>query len=110
MLKGKKFWLVKVPQMCSWAWRKVLKMREEVGNCIHFNIGDGNDKIFLLLDKWHPEDYFLAFSLSLSLKANWFPLSLVTTLLPLDMLQSNIKYKIKYLWVHQHRELEMQTK
>ena len=27
LLKGRSFWTVKVPQSCSWGWRKLLKLR-----------------------------------------------------------------------------------
>lgn len=54
LLKGKSFWLVKVPQMCSWSWKKLLKLRDIAKNFLHFNVGDGRG-IHLWLDRWHQD-------------------------------------------------------
>jgi hypothetical protein len=41
LLKGRSFWQVSLPQICSWSWRKLLKLREE--------------HIHLWFDAWHPD-------------------------------------------------------
>jgi hypothetical protein len=59
VLKGRSFWVAKVPQSCSWTWRKLLNLREVARDFIHFSVGEGN-KIFLWLDLWHPDGILLA--------------------------------------------------
>lgn len=54
VLKGMSFWHVKIPQACSWSWRKLLKLRDMVRTFIRFQIGSG-EHIFLWLDLWHPD-------------------------------------------------------
>jgi hypothetical protein len=29
LLKGRSFWQVRIPQICSWSWRKLLKLRDD---------------------------------------------------------------------------------
>jgi hypothetical protein len=49
LLKGKSFWTIKIPQDCTWGWRTLLKLREEVRRFIKFEVVDGK-KIYV----WHP--------------------------------------------------------
>uniref|UniRef100_A0A2N9HTC6 Reverse transcriptase domain-containing protein n=1 Tax=Fagus sylvatica TaxID=28930 RepID=A0A2N9HTC6_FAGSY len=58
LLKGKSLWILKIPQECSWGWRKLLKSRIEVRKLISYEVGDGNN-IFLWHDKWHPNGVLL---------------------------------------------------
>jgi hypothetical protein len=53
MLKGKSFWCVKIPQNCSWCWRKILKLRGIAKSFLKHEIGDGKS-IHLWIDNWHP--------------------------------------------------------
>uniref|UniRef100_A0A2N9EXA1 Reverse transcriptase zinc-binding domain-containing protein n=1 Tax=Fagus sylvatica TaxID=28930 RepID=A0A2N9EXA1_FAGSY len=53
LLKGRSFWIVKIPQDCSWGWRKLLKLRSEARRLLSFVVGDGSN-IFLWHDSWHP--------------------------------------------------------
>ena len=53
LLKGKCFWTPKIPQECTWSWRAILKLRDEVRKFIRFEVGDGKS-IFLWHDLWHP--------------------------------------------------------
>ncbi|XP_043687599.1 uncharacterized protein LOC122638815 [Telopea speciosissima] len=52
-LKKESIWTVKIPQNCSWVWRKVLKYRHLVEPNIHHVIGSGH-LTRLWLDNWHP--------------------------------------------------------
>ncbi|KAF5197727.1 hypothetical protein FRX31_012687, partial [Thalictrum thalictroides] len=47
-IKNKDFWDMKVPQDCSWAWRKILQNREDAAKVLRSSIGDGNSVSF-----WH---------------------------------------------------------
>ena len=58
LLKGKSLWTVKIPQECSWGWRKLLKSRIEARKLISYEVGDGNN-IFLWHNKWHPNGVLL---------------------------------------------------
>jgi hypothetical protein len=53
LLKGRSFWIVKIPQDCSLGWRKLLKLRSEARRLLSFVVGDGSN-IFLWHDSWHP--------------------------------------------------------
>ena len=53
LLKGKCFWIVRIPQEFTWNWRAVLKLRDEARKFIRFEVGDGKT-IFLWHDLWHP--------------------------------------------------------
>ncbi|XP_028125748.1 uncharacterized protein LOC114322601 [Camellia sinensis] len=53
LLKGKSFWIVKVPNDPSWVWRKLLSLRKWVSPLIKHKIGCG-DTTFLWFDNWHP--------------------------------------------------------
>jgi hypothetical protein len=53
LLKGRSFWLVSIPQVCTWSWRKLLKLRDEARHFIKFSVGDGS-KIHMWFDDWHP--------------------------------------------------------
>ena len=52
LLKGKCFWTIKIPQECTWSWRAILKLRDEVRKFIRFEVGDGKT-IFLWHVLWH---------------------------------------------------------
>jgi hypothetical protein len=52
-LRGKSFWQISNPKVCSWSWKKLLKLRDIAKKFIRFKIGDGN-RTFLWLDNWHP--------------------------------------------------------
>ncbi|XP_062145417.1 uncharacterized protein LOC133852669 [Alnus glutinosa] len=53
MLKGNSFWYVKIPQNCSWCWRKILKLHGIARGFLKHEIGDGKS-IHLWTDNWHP--------------------------------------------------------
>ena len=53
LLKGKCFWIVRIPQEFTWNWRAVLKLRDEARKFIRFEVGDGKT-IFLWHDLWRP--------------------------------------------------------
>jgi hypothetical protein len=52
-LRGKSFWQIPIPHMCSWSWRKILKLRPIARAFLSFKIGAGS-RIFLWYDSWHP--------------------------------------------------------
>jgi hypothetical protein len=54
LLKGRSFWQVSIPQICSWSWRKLLKLRDEARNFLSFSVGTGQN-IHLWFDAWHPD-------------------------------------------------------
>jgi hypothetical protein len=54
LLKGKSFWQVKIPQVCSWSWRKLLKLLNFAKQFILSKVGKDKN-IFLWLDSWHPD-------------------------------------------------------
>jgi hypothetical protein len=53
-VKGRCFWLLKIPQDTSWIWMKTLNLRDIAKNLLKFKVGDGK-RIFLSLDLWHPD-------------------------------------------------------
>ena len=52
-LNGRSFWSIVPTNLCSWNWRKLLKLRDSMRLCFHHTIGDGR-KTFLWHDNWHP--------------------------------------------------------
>lgn len=50
-LKGKSIWDVKIPHDCSWAWRKILLLREVVKQHVGVRVGDGRESS-LFFDNW----------------------------------------------------------
>lgn len=52
--EGRYFWQLKIPQNCSWCWRKILKMRGVAKKFLRFMVGDGTN-IHLWLDWWDPD-------------------------------------------------------
>jgi hypothetical protein len=56
LLMGRSFWPIKVPQSCSWYWRKLLKLRVEANNFLRFDVGNGIN-IHLWTNWWHPVVY-----------------------------------------------------
>jgi hypothetical protein len=53
LLKGRSFWNVKLPQDCSWNWKKLLRIRNRARGFLKFEVGDGHG-IHLWHDDWHP--------------------------------------------------------
>jgi hypothetical protein len=53
LLKGRSFWTVKIPQECSWGWKKLMKLRTEARSLLSHEVGYGSN-IFLWHDRWHP--------------------------------------------------------
>lgn len=53
LLKGMSFRQIKIPQLCTWSWRKLLKLRDEAKRFMQFDVGDGRN-IHLWFDHWHP--------------------------------------------------------
>ncbi|KAL3534630.1 hypothetical protein ACH5RR_003091 [Cinchona calisaya] len=51
-LKQDSFWGMKVPLVCTWAWRKILKLRTVAKQLIRKVIGDGKSSNFWY-DSWH---------------------------------------------------------
>jgi hypothetical protein len=43
LLKGKSFWQGKIPQVCSWSWMKLLKLRIIAKQFILFKVGYGEN-------------------------------------------------------------------
>ena len=54
LLKNLSFWTTKPPTLCSWYWRKLLKMRPTIRPLIKNKIGNG-DHTFIWHDNWHPK-------------------------------------------------------
>jgi hypothetical protein len=53
LLRGRNFWTIKVPENCSWAWGKILKLRSLAWPKMQYNIRDGMTTS-LWFDNWHP--------------------------------------------------------
>ena len=53
LLKGRSLWDIKVPQDCSWTWRKVLSLRHKYRPYIKMGIGNGSE-VSLWFDHWLP--------------------------------------------------------
>ncbi|KAL6205027.1 hypothetical protein ACLB2K_022292 [Fragaria x ananassa] len=53
LLKGNSFWNAPLPSICSWNWRKLLKIRELCCSFFVNIIGDGR-ATSLWFDNWHP--------------------------------------------------------
>jgi hypothetical protein len=43
LLKGRSFWQVRNPHICSWSWRKLLKLRDDARYFSSFSVGNGKD-------------------------------------------------------------------
>lgn len=54
LIKGRCFWLLKVPQYSTWSWRKILKLRDIANNFLKFQVGDGST-ISLWMESWRPD-------------------------------------------------------
>ncbi|KAK3199256.1 hypothetical protein Dsin_022671 [Dipteronia sinensis] len=54
LLRGKSFWQVSIPQICTWSWRKLLKLRDEAKHFVSFDVGNGKN-IYLWFDACHPD-------------------------------------------------------
>lgn len=53
LLRGRSFWDIPIPRICSWTWRKILRMRNEVRPYFRTSIGNGHST-FLWFDYWLP--------------------------------------------------------
>jgi len=42
-IKGRNRWELKVPRKCSWAWRKLLGLREKFKRMFKFKVGNGQN-------------------------------------------------------------------
>lgn len=58
LIKGRSFWLLKVPQDSSWSWKKILNLCEVAKSFLKFKVGDGSS-ISLWLEAWHPDGILL---------------------------------------------------
>jgi len=56
-LKHKNFWIVPKPTSCSWAWKKLLGLRDLIQLQFRWNVGDGSSASFWF-DYWHPRGPF----------------------------------------------------
>jgi len=54
LIKGSSFWVVRPPSLCSWYWKKLLKLRTMIRPFLKHKIGNG-DNTFLWHDNWHPK-------------------------------------------------------
>lgn len=53
-IRGRSFWDIRVPNVCSYAWRKLLNLRELICPLLYRQIGDGFDTLFWH-DNWRPK-------------------------------------------------------
>ncbi|KAM1264145.1 hypothetical protein ACFX2J_033983 [Malus domestica] len=53
LLRNMNFWQIKIPQNCSWNWRKLLRLRDFVRLSFFHKIGDGRGTS-IWYDNWHP--------------------------------------------------------
>ncbi|XP_074342333.1 uncharacterized protein LOC141679853 [Apium graveolens] len=51
VLKGKHFWVTKLPSDCSWIWKKLLKLRPLAMSFLSYKIGTG-ESISVWFDPW----------------------------------------------------------
>lgn len=58
-LKNRNFWDGKAPHLCSWNWRKILKLRHLARPLIKHSIGNGVSTS-LWFDDWHPDGPLLS--------------------------------------------------
>ncbi|KAM2851898.1 hypothetical protein PS2_027955 [Malus domestica] len=80
LLRNMNFWQMKIPQNCSWNWRKLLRLRDYVRLFFFHKIGDGRETS-LWYDNWHPLG---------SLVINWGSHIIAESGLPKTALVSNI--------------------
>lgn len=52
LLKGRSFWQIKIPQVCTWSRMKLLELRDEARSFMQFDVGGGQN-IHLWFDHWH---------------------------------------------------------
>lgn len=52
-LKDKNFWIAAHPTLCSWAWKKLLDLRENFQQHLKWRIGN-NLSVSFWFDPWHP--------------------------------------------------------
>ncbi|XP_058217276.1 uncharacterized protein LOC131328342 [Rhododendron vialii] len=52
-IKDQNFWVMKLPQDCSWTMRKLMKLRGLCQSWVKHVIGNGQ-RTFLWFDNWHP--------------------------------------------------------
>lgn len=53
LIKNRSFWALKEPGDCSWCWRKILQLREQVWPSIVYKIQIGSC-VFFWFDQWLP--------------------------------------------------------
>lgn len=63
--KRRDFWAIKIPTVCTWSWRDILKESKEVVYMVRHLIGNG-ENIRIWLDPWQPR----------GMLKNWFPMQL----------------------------------
>ena len=51
LLKGKTIWYAKIPDKCSWNWRKILALRHLMKQLVSWRVGDGS-RISFWWDAW----------------------------------------------------------
>ncbi|XP_059454949.1 uncharacterized protein LOC132185153 [Corylus avellana] len=58
LLRGKCFWIIKIPESCFWCWRKLLKLRDLARKFLKLQLRDVRN-IHLWLNNWHPDGILL---------------------------------------------------
>lgn len=51
-LRGQSLWAYRVQQDSSWAWNKIMKLRDCFYDCIKVKVGNGRDT-YTWVDNWH---------------------------------------------------------
>ncbi|KAL6522936.1 hypothetical protein OROHE_016783 [Orobanche hederae] len=57
-LSSDSFWHIKIPSLCPWSWRQMLKLRPAICSAFSYQVGNG-DKFLLWKDPWHPHGILL---------------------------------------------------
>lgn len=87
-LKDRSIWEVKAPKICSWNWRKLLKLRPIARPLIRHIIGNGLDTS-LWFDNWHPDGPILL---------NWSSRAIYDSGLPNKAKVSSIILGDQWVW------------
>jgi hypothetical protein len=53
LLMRRSFWNVKLPQDCSWNWRKLLRIRHLARGFLKFEVGDGTSITYGMITGIH---------------------------------------------------------